>query len=209
MEINVLIHGNSEGFKSDFMQSIFDGLTSSEMECYGFDFDYIIKSSEPSLGLKDELGKLRVIIKDLEGKGYNKINLIGKSIGGTLCLEDAIVNDRNINKIFIVGFPYKLGYPADLALLKTKPVIERDSAKEDYTKLFSKIKKNFNKIIIIQGENDLLGSRENIDNLFSQFRENINIFFLKNSSHGFKPISEITTLDENMDKIVRIIKESI
>ncbi|HVX92711.1 MAG TPA: alpha/beta family hydrolase [Candidatus Dojkabacteria bacterium] len=204
MEINILIHGNSDGFNSDFMQYINNELKAIGKECYGFDFDYITNGTEPSVGYEDELSKLRGIIEGFERKGYDKINLIGKSLGGTICLNREISNDPAVQKIVIIGFPFILGFPVDLALLKVKPVVAKPGAEDMYIKVFNTL--DANKIKIIQGRDDLLGSNVVLSKLFRRLNTKPEIFYIKNASHGFKPINDTSTFEDNMEKITELLK---
>lgn len=205
MKINILVHGNSEGFNSDFMQYLNNHLKAHKRDCYGFDFDYIVKQKEPSLGQKKELSQLLKIIKDFKQQGYKEINLIGKSLGGVICLNEEIVKDPNVKNIFILGFPLVLGFPSDLSILKTKPIIPNPNAVEEYVKVFNQIGNNIDKIKIIQGTNDLSCPAELLSTLFNKCKKSPQIFLIENASHSFKPITEDTTLEANLDKIVNII----
>jgi len=207
--MNILVHGNSEGFNSEFMQYIANRLKELGKEVYGFDFEYIRNGSEPSKWLAKELDQLKKIIEDFKSKGYDKINLIGKSLGGTICLNELIANDEHVNKIVIVGFPYILGFPADLSLLEIKPVVAKPEAEQMYIEAFGKLGQNASKISIIQGKDDLLGSADILNSLLLKLSIKPKISYVENSSHGFKPINETTTLDQNMQKIMEIIKSNI
>lgn len=205
MEINILIHGYKEGFNSQFMQFLYTSLKNAGKVVYGFDFDYIENNNQPSLDFKEEHNKLIKIIEGFKSKGYTKINLIGKSLGGTFCLNQTITNDPCINKIIIVGFPYVLGYPANLELLKSKPVVEGHSTFEDYKNQFSKLGDTLSKLTIIQGGNDILGSLNTLRNLIDKTNNNIKLFTIKNASHGFKPIDSSTTIEENYNSLFKIL----
>jgi len=209
MSINILVHGNSEGFNSEFMQYIDNHLKAFKKNCFGFDFDYITKNTEPSLAQKRELKQLIGIIKGLKQSGYKEINIIGKSLGGVICLNEEIVKDLSIKSIFILGFPLILGFPPDLSILKTKPIVPNINAEDQYTKLFNKIGNNIDKIKIIQGTQDLSCPVESLNKMFNRFKQKPRIFFIENASHSFKPMTDATTLETNLDKIVNIINSEI
>lgn len=206
MEINILIHGNSEGFNSEFMQYLSKNLRKDGKEICGFDFAYITNNSSPSQNLKNEIEQLNEIVKKYQNFGYSKINLIGKSLGGTICLDSSIIKNPNVNKVVIVGFPIILGFPADLSLLKIKPVVAKKTWVSEYVNAFEKIGKDCKKIAIIQGTNDLLGSSEDIESLQENLSIQLPIFNVSNASHGFKPINDTTKLDDNMKKIVEYLR---
>lgn len=209
METNILVHGNSEGYNSEFMQYIAKHLYQSGKKVFGFDFKYINKDSEPSKNLEKELEQLKGVIQEHKNRGYNSINLIGKSLGGTICLNTEIVNDKSVKNIFIVGFPIILGFPANLSLLKNKPVQNDPEAIDMYRKLFKKLGQNVKKITIIQGKDDLLGDKKTIQSSMSSLSVKPKILFVENASHGFKPINDSKNLEQNMNEIVDIILSKI
>lgn len=182
MEINILIHGSSEGFNSQFMQFINAGLIKAGKETFGFDFDYITNGTAPSKDFIDEYAKLKSVINHHINRGYTKINLIGKSLGGVLCLHEEIASYAN--KIIILGFPYSFGYPVDLC---------------------KKLGKNASKISIIQGTNDALCDLEKLAELNQSIGSTMGIIAIGNASHGFKPITTDTTLDQNYTKVISAI----
>lgn len=182
MEINILIHGSSEGFNSQFMQFINAGLNRAGKKTFGFDFDYIASGTAPSKDFIDEYAKLKSVINHHINRGYTKINLIGKSLGGVLCLHEEII--RHANKVVILGFPYSLGYSADLC---------------------KKLGKNASKVSIIQGTNDSLCNLEELAELNQSMVSEISIIAIDNASHGFKPINSNTTLEQNYIQVVSAI----
>jgi predicted alpha/beta-hydrolase family hydrolase len=205
MEINFLIHGNSEGFNSQFMQFVNDGLTKAGKETYGFDFDYIVNGTSPSKDFIEEHLKIKGTMNDYINKGYTKVNLIGKSLGGVLCLDDEIVNNATVTKIVILGFPYLLGYPADLSLLKTKPVVGKPNFRDEYSQQFKKLGRGLSKVNIVQGASDLLCNPEKLEGLNKSVGNAINIIKIDNASHGFKPVNADTTVEQNYNKVVSAI----
>ncbi|MFA5776699.1 MAG: alpha/beta family hydrolase [Patescibacteria group bacterium] len=182
MEINILIHGSSAGFNSQFMQFINTGLNKAGKETFGFDFDYIVNDTAPSKGFIEEYEKIERVISDHVNKGYTKINLIGKSLGGVFCLNEEIASYAD--KIVILGFPYSLGYPVELC---------------------KKLGKNASKVSIIQGTNDSLCDLDKLKKLNKIVGGVINIIIINNASHGFKPINADTTVEQNYNKVVSAI----
>jgi len=205
MEINILIHGNSEGFNSEFMQFINSGLNKVGKETFGFDFDYIANGTAPSGGFIEEHLKIKKIISDHVNKGYTKINLIGKSFGGVLCLSEEIVSNVGVSKIVILGFPYLLGYPTDLSLLKTKPVVGKPNFRDECIRQCKKLGRFLSKVNIVQGANDLLCDLVKLEELNKLTENAINIIKIDNASHGFKSINAETTVEQNYNKVVSAI----
>ena len=201
MTINILVHGNSEGFQSDFMQYLNNHLVAEKKECYGFDFKYITEGREASLNQKEELNQLLSVIQKFKNLGYKNINIIGKSLGGVIALNKEIVEDPSVRKIFVLGFPLVLGFPADLSLLKTKPVIPDPHAVDEYEKIFNDLGDDINKIKIIEGTNDASCPME----LIETCKNKPEVFFVENASHSFRPVDDQTTWEANMDKILEII----
>ena len=209
MEINILVHGNSEGYNSEFMQYVAKHLEQSGKKVLGFDFNYIDKGLEPSDSLRDEFKQLKKVIQDQKEKGYENINLIGKSLGGTICLIPDIVNDKSIKNILVIGFPIILGFPADLALLKNKPIQVRKWRIEKYRKLFEEFGKDTKKITIIQGEDDLLGDKKTIKSFLSSLSVKPKVLYVENASHGFKPVREGKSFYQNMGELGKIVLSRI
>ena len=84
--INLFLHGASEGFNSELIQFLFAKLKENQNECYGFDFEYIKSGGQPSKDNQKEIGELNNVIDSLQRKGYQRINIIGKSMGGIMVM---------------------------------------------------------------------------------------------------------------------------
>ncbi len=209
MKINILLHGNSEGFQSDFMQYLNDHLIAQKKECYGFDFKYIVEGKESSLNQKEELKQLLLVIKNFKNLGYKNINIIGKSLGGVIALNKEIIEDPSVKKVFVLGFPLVLGFPADLSLLKIKPVIPNPYAVEEYAKIFNDLGNNIGKIKILEGTNDASCPTELIETLREKCKKKLEVFFIENASHSFRPVDDQITWEVNMDKILNIINLNV
>lgn len=209
MQINILIHGYSEGYTSEFMQYIAKNLEKNGKEVLGFDFRYITNHSEPSENLEDELNQLKDVIEDCKKNGYTHINLIGKSLGGTIALNPKIIQDEYISDVVLLGFPLALGYPADLSILKNKLVYFEGRCIDTYKELFENIGDTVSKITIIQGREDWLGEKDILLSFFKEVSHKPDVKFVNNASHGFKPIKEGKTLEENLNEITAIILSKI
>lgn len=205
MEIDLLIHGYSKSCKSEFMQYISKSIKDQGHTVYELNLDYIKNGEKPSNNLSKELFQLKNTIQDLKDEGYKEINLIGKSLGGILCLNPEIANDNPIKKIIILGFPFILGFPPDVNILTSKPLVKNPQAKEMYIQVFNKVE-NVKKINIIQGLNDLLAPPQLIDDFMRELTVKPHISYLQNSSHGFKPITKETSWKENLSAIKNILE---
>jgi hypothetical protein len=73
-----------------------------------------------------------------------------------------------------------------------------------YKNLFNNFE-NTEKIYIIQGRNDLLGTPEIIKDLMLGISIKPKIIYVKNSSHGFKPITKESSFRENFSNVKNII----
>ena len=205
--INLFVHGSSEGFNSELIQFLYKELKKVGKDCYGFDFEYIKNKAKPSDNNVEEIKELRKIISAFEKKGYQQINLIGKSMGGIISLHKDIISDPKINKIIILGFPVKLGYPIDLKLLARKPFIPKLNYRNEYIKHLNKINHLSSKIAIVQGLKDLLGSKEDIDNINSDLKNKLHIKYLDNAMHGFYPLTEETNKENNFKKVLSLVNK--
>jgi len=115
---------------------------------------------------------------------YEADYIIGKSWGGVLGLCIADYYDQPVKGIIILGFPFLLGYPPQISLLK-----DRNPTLPDYKKEFRSVLNNLEKkqipIYILQGDKDDLGPIYNLIKIADKFR-NINVIPFAGSSHSFE-----------------------
>lgn len=207
MEINILLHGYSEGYNSKFMQYVSKELERMGKNVLGFGFRYIVDGIKPSENLLKEFNQLKEVIAECKSKGYDSINLIGKSLGGTISLHPDIIKDRCIKSITLLGFPLALGFPANISLLEDSSISPREVCIDTYRELFQKVVGYIQKITIIQGDTDWLGNKDELLSLFNNTPIKPNISFVNNASHGFKPITDTETFENNLEKVVDILKK--
>ncbi len=207
--INLFLHGASEGFNTELIQFLFQKLNERQNECFGFDFEYIKSGGQPSLQNEKEIEELKNVIDSFQKKGYQKINIIGKSMGGVISLHEDIISNPIVNKIIILGFPVKIGFPLELDLLKENPFKEKPGYVKDYVEHLNKLGDLLNKLTIIQGLEDLLGTKKDIDEINLQLKHQLNISYIKNATHGFYPITNETIKEENFNNVLNQILTNI
>lgn len=205
--INLFLHGASEGFNSELIQFIFAKLKEEQNECYGFDFEYIKSGEQPSKGNENEIHELKRVINTLVEKGYQEINIIGKSMGGIISLHEDIISNPHVKKIYILGFPVKLGYPLMISLLKEEPFNPKSGYKKEYIEHLNKLGDLLRKITIIQGTNDLLGSKADIEEISLELKYPLTVFYIENATHGLYPLTEQTSKEDNFNKVLRYISK--
>lgn len=107
--LDVILHGGSSGIESPFIQKLFN--TSRELgnSVVAFNFPYIERGKENSSGeeLKEELNILERILDLCEYKKYNKIRLLGKSLGGIVAsfyLDKLPLEESKRFSVVILGY---------------------------------------------------------------------------------------------------------
>jgi len=204
----IVIHGAGEGIKSEYTQYLLKRLEDDNFPTLSFDFNYITNGVPPSIDKKREEAELYELISDYAGKNiYSNFVLIGKSMGGVLSLRIATTNIANIKAVIILGFPLRLGVNVDLSLLQNNPFVPA----LDYLSGFSKTIKNVTcQVLIIQGKNDLLGTKDDIDWLIHNSKhKNINVQFIENATHSFGSLDASTSKEENYDKSYILLKHHV
>ncbi len=83
--VYLVLHGGGPwGVETPFISSIIDSLTGTGNSVLGFNFPYCERGEEKSSGpeLTEETAALNKVIKFLRSEGYEKINIVAKSLGG-------------------------------------------------------------------------------------------------------------------------------
>lgn len=199
-KIAVFSHALSDNHESDLIKNISNSLRNNGIGMVAYDFSFTANKSLPSNTLLSEVGELKHTINKVKEKLCpEKIILIGKSLGGIVSL---IYSSKNkipeISSIFMIGFPFKLGFPPNFQLLREENPVLPNYALE-YRKLFKSIKIP---IFIIQGDRDDLGGIEECRNFFSNY-SNCSFHEVVGANHGFiSPENKNITYYDTCGKLI-------
>lgn len=181
--IIIFSHGSNGDRNTDFMKTVSEGIvkTKNDIGVLTYDFNFANRS-EPSADLSDEIASLKDQIGWVE-KNFPKVNifLVGKSLGGVVSLKyQADVKNQSVKGIFMLGMPFKLGFPPNLNLLKEpNPVLSNYIA--EYASLFKEI---MLPVYIIQGDKDDLCDVKEL-NQFVNAYPNIKLVIVTGATHSF------------------------
>lgn len=163
--LDVVLHGSSLGIESTLIQEIIKNSKNKNHSVLAFNFPFIENGLHVSSGDKfpQEMEMLDNVLNFVNYKRYEKINFIGKSLGGLIGTYYIYINhDSALFSINILGF-----------------------INNQY------IKKINCKINIIQGQYDKFGNIENIKNYMKNAKsKQISYKEVKNSDHSFRDHSD-------------------
>ena len=200
----VFSHSLSDTHESDLAKKITQKLYNAGIAVALYDFSFTKKGGKPSGDLSREVNELDFVVSTVSKKIQpEKIVLIGKSLGGVV---NAIYCSKNVSatilSVFIIGFPFKLGFPPRLELLKDQDPILPDYVSQ-YDNLFKSIK---TQVFVIQGDSDDLGEIDECKDFFIK-HNNCTLNIVENSTHGFtSPDNKNIT---HYDKCAELILDKI
>lgn len=181
-DIVIFSHSLSQNYESDFFQSILKSLYKNNIGIIVFSFSFLKNNTNPSANLIDEVAQLDLVISLVKDNfSPDKISLVGISLGAiinTLCCLGT--KHKEISSIFIIGFPFKLGFPPDINLLQDNNPVLSDYFLE-YKQLFKLVNR---RVFVIQGDHDDLGDIKECVGFFNQYN-NCTVFEIKGANHGF------------------------
>jgi len=180
--IVIFSHSLSKNYESSFSQCILKNLYNNNIGIVVFNFSFFKNHTSPSVNLIDEVAQLDSVISLVKKKFKpDKISLVGISFGAiisTLCCPGT--KHKEISSIFIIGFPFKLGFPPNINLLQDDNPIFSNYFSE-YKRLFELVDR---RVFVIQGDHDDLGDIKECINFFNQYN-NCTFFEIKGANHGF------------------------
>lgn len=180
--IVIFSHSLSQNYESDFSQHIIKSLYENDIAIVVFNYSFFKNHANLSVNLINEVSQLGSVVS-LVKKIFKpkKINLIGISLGATInILFCSKSNHKEISSIFVISFPFKLGFPPNIKLLQDNNPIFSDYFLE-YRQIFKLVNK---KIFVIQGDQDDLGSIKECLNFFKGYN-NCTVFKVKGANHSF------------------------
>lgn len=181
-DIVIFSHSLSNNYESSFSQYILKSLYDNSIGIIVFNYSFFRNHTNPSSNLIDEVAQLDSVISLVENSlRPDKISLVGISLGGiisTLCCLGT--KHKEIFSIFIIGFPFKLGFPPNINLLQDDNLVLSDYFLE-YKQLFELVNR---RVFIVQGGHDDLGDVKECVDFFNQYN-NCTVFEIKGANHGF------------------------
>lgn len=202
--VAIFSHSLSNNHESNLIKEISKKLKDNNIGIISYDFSFAKNKTKPSVGLLEEVNELDFVVSTVKKKLQPKnIVLIGTSLGG---IVSAIYCSKNayaeIQSLFILGFPFKLGFPPNFQLLEEENPILPDYISE-YKNLFELITIPTG---IIQGDQDDLGGAKECEDFFKQYKKcTLNV--IKGASHGF--VSAQDKSATYYDECARLIIEKI
>lgn len=180
--LDVILHGGSLGIDSLFIQKLFNSSKEPGNSVVAFNFPYIEKREENSSGpeLKEELETLQNILDFCKYKTYNKVRLLGKSLGGIVAsfyLDKLPTKESKRFSIIVLGY-----VTGGLKL------------------------KNFKgKISVIQGEKDKFGGIEAVKNdLKGVQSKDLRFFEVAEADHSYRDPKTKEPIYE--DRVIELLK---
>ena len=190
--ILVLAHGAVSGMRDSMLNSFADGLTHQGWRVVRFEFPYMARQS--STGRRTFPDKLSVLLDayrsvvEVLNKDIQQPLLIGgKSMGGRIAslLANSLYNDDLIQGVVRLGYPFH-------------PLKKPDQLRTEHLGSFSA------PMLIVQGERDPMGGREEVDNYV--LSDQIQIRWISDGDHSFSPRKRSGfTVKQNLDQAIRCV----
>ena len=182
----VLAHGAGAPMDSPFMDRMAHGLSRDGLRVVRFEFPYMQRRREGGRrGPPDAASKLMDAWREVIDRlgGGSALHIGGKSMGGRIA--SMIADEVGARGLICLGYPFHPSGRPDR--LRTAHLKDLETA-----------------TLIVQGECDALGSREEIDGY--ELSNSIRIAYLGDGDHSFKPRrSSGRTYDQNMDQAIEAV----
>ena len=188
----VLAHAAGSGMRVPMLDFLSDGLTHQGWRVVRFEFPYMARQS--STGRRTFPDKLSVLLDayrsvvEVLNKDIQQPLLIGgKSMGGRIAslLANSLYNDDLIQGVVCLGYPFH-------------PLKKPDQLRTEHLGSFSA------PMLIVQGERDPMGGREEVDNYV--LSDQIQIRWISDGDHSFSPRKRSGfTVKQNLDQAIRCV----
>ena len=188
----VLAHAAGSGMRVPMLDFLSDGLTHQGWRVVRFEFPYMARQS--STGRRTFPDKLSVLLDayrsvvEVLNKDIQQPLLIGgKSMGGRIAslLANSLYNDDLIQGVVCLGYPFH-------------PLKKPDQLRTEHLGSFSA------PMLIVQGERDPMGGREEVDNYV--LSDQIQIRWIADGDHSLSPRKRSGfTVKQNLDQAIRCV----
>lgn len=205
-EVLILSHGSSGGPQNSLISYLAATLPikAPELMIVTPLFSFFVNGGKPSNNLSKESDEIKLTYDDIRSK-YPKatITLAGKSIGGIASLVFDKRFPNIVKKIFVLGWPMKIGYPINLELLTND-----DLKMPDYLTQYRDLLNSINaKVTFIQGDQDDLADISECKAIIEQTNQILDVVSGANHSFESPNIKDKNYFSECGEIILKSYKE--
>ena len=188
----VLAHGAGGGMRESMLDFLSDGLTHQGWRVVRFEFPYMARQSSTGRRMfPDKLSVLldsyRSVVEVLNKDIQQPLLIGGKSMGGRIAslVANSLYIDDLIQGVVCLGYPFH-------------PLKKPDQLRTEHLGSFSA------PMLIVQGERDPMGGREEVDNYV--LSDQIQIRWISDGDHSFSPRKRSGfTVKQNLDQAIRCV----
>ena len=190
--ILVLAHGAGSCMREPMLNSLSDGLTHQGWRVVRFEFPYMARQSLTGRRtFPDKLSVLldayRSVVEAVNKEIQQPLLIGGKSMGGRIAslVANSLYNDDLIQGVVCLGYPFH-------------PLKRPDQLRTEHLGSFSA------PMLIVQGERDPMGGREEVDNYV--LSDQIQIRWIADGDHSLSPRKRSGfTVRQNLDQAIRCV----
>ena len=188
----VLAHGAGSCMREPMLNSLSDGLTHQGWRVVRFEFPYMARQSLTGRRtFPDKLSVLldayRSVVEAVNKEIQQPLLIGGKSMGGRIAslVANSLYNDDLIQGVVCLGYPFH-------------PLKRPDQLRTEHFGSFSA------PMLIVQGERDPMGGREEVDNYV--LSDQIQIRWIADGDHSLSPRKRSGfTVKQNLDQAIRCV----
>ena len=188
----VLAHGAGSCMREPMLNSLSDGLTHQGWRVVRFEFPYMARQSLTGRRtFPDKLSVLldayRSVVEAVNKEIQQPLLIGGKSMGGRIAslVANSLYNDDLIQGVVCLGYPFH-------------PLKRPDQLRTEHLGSFSA------PMLIVQGERDPMGGREEVDNYV--LSDQIQIRWIADGDHSLSPRKRSGfTVKQNLDQAIRCV----
>ena len=188
----VLAHGAGSCMREPMLNSLSDGLTHQGWRVVRFEFPYMARQSLTGRRtFPDKLSVLldayRSVVEAVNKEIQQPLLIGGKSMGGRIAslVVNSLYNDDLIQGVVCLGYPFH-------------PLKRPDQLRTEHLGSFSA------PMLIVQGERDPMGGREEVDNYV--LSDQIQIRWIADGDHSLSPRKRSGfTVKQNLDQAIRCV----
>ena len=188
----VLAHGAGSCMREPILNSLSDGLTHQGWRVVRFEFPYMARQYLTGRRtFPDKLSVLldayRSVVEAVNKEIQQPLLIGGKSMGGRIAslVANSLYNDDLIQGVVCLGYPFH-------------PLKRPDQLRTEQLGSFSA------PMLIVQGERDPMGGREEVDNYV--LSDQIQIRWIADGDHSLSPRKRSGfTVKQNLDQAIRCV----
>ncbi|MFL2516674.1 MAG: alpha/beta family hydrolase [Parasynechococcus sp.] len=188
----VFAHGAGSCMREPMLNSLSDGLTHQGWRVVRFEFPYMARQSLTGRRtFPDKLSVLldayRSVVEAVNKEIQQPLLIGGKSMGGRIAslVANSLYNDDLIQGVVCLGYPFH-------------PLKRPDQLRTEHLGSFSA------PMLIVQGERDPMGGREEVDNYV--LSDQIQIRWIADGDHSLSPRKRSGfTVKQNLDQAIRCV----